>query len=180
MDSPLTFIRNDITYTLAFPDDPVRVFVDHFVAMSGQAAMHENRIFPNNKAELFFNLADPLAGKPHGCADTYRLKGSVISGTRHSYFSFQPGVQLLAAGLRFTLFGFYHLFQIPACEFTNGNFNTTDVWGREMEWLRERLLACDTPQNLFAVLYAWVLDKISDDHAAPYAGRTPACAHRGL
>jgi AraC-like DNA-binding protein len=65
------------------------------------------------------------------------------------------------AGLRFTLFGFYYLFKIPAYHFTDQNFITTDVWGNEMEWLREQLLENPDNEAIFSALHNWILSKMA-------------------
>lgn len=147
---------------MAFPDYPVNLFVDHFVLMKGTpAGQPEERIFPNNKAEVFFNLGDHLRGYSNDSDQEFRLKESVVSGLRHTYFSFHPGHYFSMAGLRFTLFGFHHLFAIPAQHFTNQNFDAMDVWGREMELVRERLMETKSEAGRISVLQDWITNRIS-------------------
>jgi AraC-like DNA-binding protein len=156
-----SFLSNNIIFRIAFPEYPVNLFVDHFVLMEGTPAGLDEKLFPNNKAEVFFNLGDDLKGRPHCSDQVFRLTESVLSGVRHTYFSFQPGKYLSMAGIRFTLFGFHHLFGVPAQHFTNQNFDATDVWGREMvERIREQLLETQDAAGRIRVLHNWMFAKI--------------------
>lgn len=157
----ISFASNGIIFRIAFPEYPVSLFVDHFVLMDGTPYGQEERLFPNNKSEIFFNLGDRLTGLVHGDSQLFHLTGSVVSGTRHDYFSFQPGNLLSMAGLRFTLFGFHLLFGIPAFHFTDQNLDASDVWGREIEWVREQLLEADNHADRIRVLHNWVMGKIA-------------------
>ncbi|MCB0640162.1 MAG: AraC family transcriptional regulator, partial [Phaeodactylibacter sp.] len=157
----ISFLSNNISFWIAFPEYPLNLFVDHFVLMEGTPSSREEKLFPNNKAEVFFNLGDPLTGQSHGShQQVFHLKESVVSGARHSYFSFEPGTYLSMAGLRFTLFGFYHVFGIPAQHFTNRNFEAMDVWGREMERVRECLLEAKDLVGRIRVLQDWIAAKV--------------------
>ncbi|MCB0853009.1 MAG: helix-turn-helix transcriptional regulator, partial [Bacteroidetes bacterium] len=89
----------------------------------------------------------------------YHLKESVVSGVRSTYFSFAPESEFFMAGLRFTLFGFYHLFHIPASHFKDQNFDSKDVWGKEIELLREQLLEATDNENLIQTLDHWAFQK---------------------
>jgi AraC-like DNA-binding protein len=152
---------NNISYGIAVPRYPVNLFVDHFVVMEGRGG-NEERIYPNKKAEIFFNLGDPVTGILNNTTRVSHLKESVISGIRHNYFNFIPGPYLFMAGIRFTLFGFYHLFKIPANLFADYNFDTKEVWGNEMELVRERLLESVGYEGLINVLESWVRGKLTD------------------
>lgn len=152
---------NNISYGITVPRYPVNLFVDHFVVMEGRGG-NEECLYPNKKAEIFFNLGDPVIGKLSNGTSVSQLKESVISGIRHNYFNFIPGPYLFMAGIRFTLFGFYHLFKIPANLFADYNFDTKEVWGYEMELVRERLLESDGYDGIIGVLENWVRDKFND------------------
>ena len=156
----ICFKANNITYTLRFPAYPENLFVDHFLVMKGSSSQLEERLFPNNKAELFINLGEKITGLLNHSNSLFSLKESVISGVRDTYFTFTPVNDFFMAGIRFTLFGFYYLFKIPAYHFTDQNFIATDIWGNEMEWLREQLL--ESPDNgaIFSTLHNWILSKM--------------------
>src|SRR5690349_22735825 len=134
-----SFTNHQIDYTIATPLYPVNLFVDHYVYMKGESLRHGERLFPNNKMELFFNLGERVSGKSpvHSAPDIVR---TMVSGVRHSWFDFFPPSKFCMVGLRFTLFGFHQLFKIPAGHFTDNNFSAEDVWGAGIRVLHERLL----------------------------------------
>ncbi|MEZ4776911.1 MAG: helix-turn-helix domain-containing protein [Bacteroidia bacterium] len=156
----ISFVSNHITFRIAFPEYPVSLFVDHFVLMDGAPSGAEERLFPNNKSEIFFNLGHRVTGQAHDTPQPFYLTESVVSGTRNRHFTFHPGASLSMAGLRFTLFGFNLLFGIPAYHFTDQNLYTSDVWGKEMEWIREQLLEATTYGARIQVLHNWIVSKI--------------------
>lgn len=156
----LSFISNGITFRITFPAYPISLFVDHFVSMEGTSSGKEERLFPNNKSEIFFNLGDRLSGYTCASSELFHLKGSVVSGTRHTYFSFQPGTRFAMIGLRFTLFGFQLLFGIPAYHFTDQNLDASDVWGKEMDRVYEQLLESEDSAGHLDILYRWIEAKI--------------------
>lgn len=153
---------NNISYGISFPDYPVNLFVDHYAVMEGRGNGDAEQIFPNKKVELFFNLGDPLDGKIINGLPIFQLRESVISGLRERCFNFTPSPFFFMAGIRFTLFGFYHLFKIPSDLFTGNNFDTKEVWGHEMELVRERLLESDGHDGLVNVLDDWIRGRITD------------------
>jgi AraC-like DNA-binding protein len=125
--------------------------------MKGQGLSVPERLFPNNKAEIFFNLGDKVTGINNLNAATV-LNESTISGVRSSFFDFVPAQNHFMVGLRFSLFGFGQLFQVPANHFADNNFSTEDVWGREMKFLRERLhQANEDVEQLINILNEWII-----------------------
>lgn len=164
MATGFQFISNNITYRLRFPDYPVNLFADHFVIMNGCPGVKQEFLFPNNKAELFFNLGEKVEGVINNHPSVFQLKQSVISGVRDEYFTFRPGDDFFIAGLRFTLFGFYLLNRIPARHFTNAHFNTQDVWGMNMDLIREQLFESDSFDGMFGILENWIRKKITDEN----------------
>ena len=87
----ICFKANNITYTLQFPDYPVNLFVDNYVVMKGTSLQLEERLFPNNKAELFINLGEKVTGLQNHNYSLLTLKESIISGIKDTYFRFIPG-----------------------------------------------------------------------------------------
>lgn len=157
-----TLIHNDIAYTVRKPAHPVNLVVDHYVIIKGQGSPAPERLFSNNKAEIFFNLGNKVTGISSIDGSSYTLNQSVVSGVRSTFFDFVPPQNYFMVGLRFSLFGFSQLFQIPASHFTDNHFSTQDVWGREMTFLLERLheASQDTGQ-LFSLLHEWVISRMA-------------------
>lgn len=152
-----SIVHNNVAYTIRVPSYPVNLIVDHYVIMKGQGLSVPERLFPNNKAEIFFNLGDKVTGINNLNAATV-LNESTISGVRSTFFDFVPAQNHFMVGLRFSLFGFGQLFQIPANHFTDNNFPTEEVWGREMKFLLERLhQASEDVEQLINILNEWII-----------------------
>ena len=153
-----TLVHNNITYTISAPVYPINLVVDHYVIIKGQGLSIPDRLFPNNKTEIFFNLGDKVPGINNIDASTSILNDSTVSGIRSTFFDFVSPKNYFMVGLRFSLFGFGQLFQIPATNFTDKNFSTQEVWGREMIFLRERLHeASQNNDGLINVLNEWIM-----------------------
>ena len=50
--------KDNVTYWIGIPAYPVNLFVDYFMVCDGLPTFKEEYIFPNNNAEIFFNLGD--------------------------------------------------------------------------------------------------------------------------
>lgn len=157
-----SIIHNNITYIITVPVYPVNLIVDHYVIMKGQGLSIPERLFPNNKVEIFFNLGDSVTGINNVDASTSILNDSTVSGVRSSFFDFIPSQNHFMVGLRFSLFGFGQLFQIPADHFTDKHFSTLEVWGKEMSFLLERLHeAGRNTERLINVLNEWIMESLA-------------------
>ncbi|MEJ1239339.1 helix-turn-helix domain-containing protein [Chryseolinea sp. T2] len=155
-----SFTNNQIKYTLEIPSYPANLFVDHYVYMEGESLRQGERLFPNNKTEMFFNLGGKVGGK--GPIDKAPdMVRTMISGVRRSWFDFFPPINFRMIGLRFTLFGFYQLFKIPANQFTDNNFPAEDVWGAEIRIILERLHEANSCDEMFIILDDWIVKRVA-------------------
>lgn len=153
-----TLVHNNIAYTIQPPAYPINLIVDHYVIIKGQGLAIPDRLFPNNKAEIFFNLGDKVTGINHIDASTSTLNDSTVSGTRSTYFDFVSPHKYFMVGLRFSLFGFGQLFKIPVNAFTDKHFSAQEVWGNEMTFLHERLHeASQDDDRMIKVLNEWIM-----------------------
>lgn len=160
----LELFKDNVHYWILPPTFPVSLFVDHFLIVKGCPTFREERMFPNNHGELFFNLGDIPQGVMNHSLETYVFKEVVVSGLRNTFFTIRPGTHFSVAGIRFKLFGFYNLFKIPAYEFSNHNFHAIDVWGNELRRIREKLLESTCVEQIYKTLSAWIQSKINLSH----------------
>ena len=77
-----TLVHNNITYTISAPVYPINLVVDHYVIIKGQGLSIPDRLFPNNKTEIFFNLGDKVMGFNNIDASTSIPNDSTVSGVR--------------------------------------------------------------------------------------------------
>lgn len=156
-----SFVRNHINYTLLIPGFPANTVVDHFVIMKGNGRSVPERLFPNNKFEIFFNLGDKVSGKSYTGEPAPVIEDSIVSGLRHTYFDFFPPANYYMVGMRFTLFGFNQLFKIPASHFTDKNLLAKDVFGNKILLLQEKLFEAQGDKAIFSILNDWIVSHLS-------------------
>ncbi len=159
-----------ICYYKFHPAYPVNIYVDHFLVGKGVPEFSIERVFPNNEVELFFNLGDvnrAILQSP----DDFNFKQTVISGLRSSCLQIFPGRLFFVAGMRFSLFGFHHLFKMPGDEITDRNFSGRDVLGKEIGDLWQELGDIDDPVLLIMAMHAWVVKKMKRCEAVPNSWR---------
>src|SRR5215510_10622114 len=124
--------KDGIHYWIGIPEFPVNLYVDYFMICHGLPEFDQEYIFPNNEAEIFFNMGDYNLGSGHDEKEVMKFSKTIISGLRSERLTVTPGGTFSLAGVRFNIFGFYQLFKIPANEFTDKNFDGSSVWNSEM------------------------------------------------
>ncbi|HMG93522.1 MAG TPA: helix-turn-helix domain-containing protein [Chryseolinea sp.] len=175
--------KDGIHYWIGIPQFPVNLYVDYFMICHGVPEFDQEYIFPNNEAEIFFNLADRnfAFGKDENLVQTFT--STIVSGLRSERLTITPGGIFSLAGVRFNIFGFYQLFKIPANEFTDRNFDASDVWNREMLSMHEQLVnASDTKQRM-DLLERWIksaIDKRDVRDALFWKKITPKLSYTSL
>jgi AraC-like DNA-binding protein len=153
--------KNGMRFIVGFPDYPLSLWVDHFFVAHGNPFYNQRRVFPNNHVDLFFNLANLNKGKLENAAHDFEFRNTVVSGLRSSFMSITPTGFFDIAGLRFRLFGFSCLFNIPAIKIANENFSADEVLGPEVNDIRQRLGDCTDLLRRLSILEDWMLTKTS-------------------
>jgi len=145
-----------IQYWIGIPQFPVNLYVDYFMVCHGVPSFEQEYIFPNNQAEVFFNLGDVnrAFGKEENLLMTFSK--TIVSGLRSERLTITPGKIFSLAGVRFNLVGFHQLFKIPANVFTDRNIDGADVWNREMSSLHEQLIVAADINVRMALLEDWI------------------------
>lgn len=154
-----SFACSDMTYHVLLPAYPVNLVVDHFIIMKGRGLPGYERLFPNNKTEIFFNFGDTVKGC--GEDDQLAIRENIVSGVKQRFFDFYPPTHYFMAGLRFTLFGFKQLFNIPSCLFTDNSFPVNDVLGKDIRFMQEQLFEATDHNTIFSILTEWIMSYLS-------------------
>ena len=152
--------KDGMDYTICKPEYPLSIFIDHFMVAKGFPLFSEERLFPGNKIELFINLGSRNECKLSFSDQRFVFSGTILSGLRTSYLEIYPGEFFFIAGIRFSLFGFHHLLKIPANEITDDNFEASDVLGKELKELREKLGDHTDENQIIHELLNWTIQKI--------------------
>lgn len=149
--------QEGIRFIIGIPDYPLNLWVDHFFVSYGNPGFSQKRVFPNNNVDIFFNLGSLNKGKLEHATHGFDFKDTVVSGLRSSFMSISPTGSFDIAGMRFKLFGFSSLFDIPAIEIANENLCAYDVLGSEANRIWQRLTDCTNPCARLSVLEDWML-----------------------
>lgn len=161
--------KDGMDYTVLRPAYPIDVFVDHFMVAKGYPSFQEERLFPSNEVELFFNLGDPNRGQLLAEQPNFTFSTAILSGLRSSFMRIFPGRFFYIAGIRFNLFGFYHLFQLPATEIQDENLPAEAVLGADIPALRQRLGEEQQDLAIIALLNNWMRQRMEQHF---YAARS--------
>lgn len=165
----LKLYKDGIEYIVFRPTYPMDVFVDHYLIAKGYPTYLEERLFPNNEIEVFFNLGDVNQGQLLADEPNLNFATSVISGLRSSFLRIFPGQLFYIGGIRFTLFGFYHLFHIPATEIQDRNFQADDVLGVEINHLRQQLGDQTEEMAQITLLNDWIRSRANKGFHSAFA-----------
>ncbi|MEO0273225.1 MAG: AraC family transcriptional regulator [candidate division WOR-3 bacterium] len=149
--------QGGVEYFIAQPTEPLNLWVDHFLIATGWPQFTERRVFPNNHVDIFFNLGDTNNGKL--VSDSFEFKDFIVSGLRTSFMEIKPSRYFEVVGIRFTLFGFFDLFGIPAAKITDQNYTQFDVLGKESQILYYKLADSKSIPAKFSVLEQWMQTK---------------------
>ena len=149
--------KDGMSYSIYKPHFPLSAFIDHFLVAKGMPTFSEERLFPGNKIELFINLGSRNECQLATSNRKFVFSETILSGLRSSYLNIFPGELFFIAGMRFTLFGFSQLFNIPASEIADENFCASDVLGNDLMNVKERLMEVETEADIIDVLEQWIL-----------------------
>jgi AraC-like DNA-binding protein len=135
------------------PEGILGVLVDCLWYWEGAPGPHrQERLLPQAQAAMILNLRDdPIA--------IYEDKGgacscgtAVFTGARSNSFTIDCDQQERVVGVQFASGGASPFFRMPISELEDASFNMGDLWGTEAAWVRERVLAAQTPRAMLEAL----------------------------
>lgn len=117
---------------------------------------------PTGGVDLVINLrADRIRVFESACDEKGIVnRGAIVHGAQSRSFVLDDLKAVHFVGVHFKPGG-AGLLGLPASELTNQHVGLEDLWGGEARSLRERLLACVTPQECFALLERELLARLS-------------------
>jgi AraC-like DNA-binding protein len=132
------------------------------------------RALPTGCTNLVFRLGDQairvFAGPDDARGSTFGL--AAVSGVRSTFYLRDTTRPARTVGVQFRPAGAAALLGVPAIEFAERHTPLQDLWGREADRARERLLAAGSPARQLALLERLLLARLPDR-----AGPHPAVAH---
>jgi len=144
------------------PRVPLSPFIDCLWYWEGVPGPHrQERLMPQAQSAIIFNLReDPIAVyEDHRGRGTYGT--AVFTGARSTCFTIDCNQQERVVGIQFGSGGAAPFFSIPVSEMEDGSFDLRDLWGRDADSIRSRVLASPTPRGMLHALEACLLERIT-------------------
>ena len=142
------------------------------------------RVLPGGRVHLMVNLHEDAFRTYQGpdCAIIRRTHGAVLGGPSSQAAVIDTREQRSLVTVDFKLGGAAAFFRVPLSEAHNRLVEMDHFWGRDGRVLRERLLEARTPEAMFQVLEAVLLDRLGrsrePDPAISFAARALEAAAR--
>jgi len=142
------------------PSPPLSEFVKVMWYWDGYIQSHaQERLLPDGAMTIALNLGAQRVSHDEGddpgsCASAV---AQVICGTRSTYMVADTANMVTTFGIQFRPGGAFPFLRMPASELNDQCVSLEGVFGSGVRSLRDRLLACATPQQKFAVAEQWLL-----------------------
>jgi AraC-like DNA-binding protein len=163
-------------YLARRPSPFLSYFVESLWHFEGDAFSYaRERILPSGKLQLLINLDEDQLRSYHG--DGYvrlqRIRGAALCGAFTRHFAIDTAEQRAIVGVSFHPGGAFPFFTAPTDAVCDDHVELGDLWGRDGQLLRERLLEQPTPaarlQLLERLLLKLAVRPLQSNPALSYA-----------
>ena len=136
------------------PSTVLAPFVDQLWYFQGDLPHGRERILPTGTMQLLVNLHEDELRSYHGegLASVHRIGGAALCGAFTRHFAIDTAEQREIVGVGFRPGGAFPFFAAPADATCEVHAELGDLWGRDGQVVRERVLEAATPQGKLAVL----------------------------
>lgn len=147
------------------PAAPLSTWVDCFwysASDPGRATARRHSALPTGGMDVVFNLDDDCLQvllPPQRAA--VRTNGAIVHGAQSGYFIIDARPTRHSAGIHFRPGCGALLLGVPANELSDLHVSLSDLWGTTALQLRERLLECRSPRQIFQLLEQTLLLRLS-------------------
>jgi len=136
------------------PRPPLSAFVDLFWYLEAAPQHHaKERLLPTGTLELVIPLHEERSRfyDPRDLTRFRDHRGPLLVGAQSGYVVIDA-VHTAVMGAHFRPGGAFPFLGVPASEVEDHALSLEDIWGREAGWLREQILAADSPGAKLDVL----------------------------
>jgi AraC-like DNA-binding protein len=151
-------------YLTHIPKPPLNEFVELFWFYDGfpPRGHQKERLMPDGSVELVINLKEDETRvyDRETLNLSSRLPGTSVCGPHSSFFVIDTAEQDSVMGVHFKPGGISPFLKLPAEELHNLHVSLADLWGREAELLRERLLESSSPEMKFRLMEECLLAQV--------------------
>ena len=158
------------------PPPPLSAFVDCLWYSEGFEGTHrQERLLPNGESGVVFDLREaPIHIYDSANTAIYSsFKPAVFCGARTDCFVIDTCAQERVAGIQFRPGGAFPFLGMPAGEVAQATYSLDEVWPRDAQRMRERLMAAVDVHRIFAVLEEELIARLRPaiglHHAVPFA-----------
>lgn len=146
------------------PTPPLSEFVSVMWYWDGYIQPHAHeRILPDGCMTIAFSIEERslLKPRPGNSAPASDAAGQVICGPRSSPMVLETADMVTTLGIQFKPGGGFPFLRMPAGELRDLCIPLDDVFGAAARSLRERLLECAGPPQMFAAAEQWLLSHLA-------------------
>lgn len=142
------------------PSPPLSEFVKVMWYWDGYVQSHaQERLLPDGSMTIAFSLGERslLKSPRDNSAPAVKVAGQVICGARSTPMVLDTSDMVTTLGIQFKPGGGFPFLPMPAGELRDLCVSLDDVFGAVVRSLRERLLECADPREMFAMVEQWLL-----------------------
>ena len=153
-----------MSFIAHLPHPPLSNSIECLWIVKDQVPYRREKILPTGTIELMINF-----GSAHRLIDkrdeaSFNLMNhSWIAGFQTEYLINEPVAETFMLGVRFKPGGAYPFFDFPISEMSNRVIDMRLIWGRDVEEIRERLLAAPTHATKFHFMETILLARLNLD-----------------
>lgn len=144
------------------PSAALKPFVSSLWHFEGTFLHSKERILPDGNMQLLINLdEDELRSyRGEGYDVVQRIPGAGLCGAHCTHFAIDTREQRAIVGVNFTPGGAYPFFRDPAEALANEHVELAQLWGRDGQVLRERLLEVPSPRGRLQLLQRILIEQL--------------------
>lgn len=143
------------------PRMPLATLVECLWYWEGAPGPHlQERLLPQGQAAMILNLRDQPIAIYEDKSGAGRYGTAALSGARSNCFTIDCSQQERVVGVQFAAGGASPFFRMPMSELEDASFDMGDLWGNPAAWMRERVLAAQTPRAMLEVLAACLEERL--------------------
>jgi len=146
------------------PLGPLGPYVDCFWYRRGDVPNRRRELsMPTGGADVVINLNDDCITVFENTRDSLgiRTRGAIVHGPQTRSFVINDLKRVHFVGIHFKPGG-SGLLGVPAAEILNRHLSLHDLWGDSVGSLREQLMECDSPRQMFVVLEQALLRRMHE------------------
>ena len=146
------------------PEKPLDDYIDHIIYYTGyNPAHHIEKLLPDGKINLIIALdeIDRFTFDPQSLNKKNKCVNTWIAGMQKEYICFSAAQHSRMLVVQFKPSGAYPFFQLPLTELTDLVVDADLILGKELLFLREKILDQHHSKQIFPIVIEWLSNRIA-------------------